>query len=88
MIEFPPPGGGLGFSLLGGLCLYTPLMGFSLLGSAKAGTPMGALSAICGSQNPPLGISPTQSPPLCCRDFSLSEPPLDVPLMEFFPLGV
>ena len=31
-------------------------------------------------------ISPTGSPPLCCRDFTLSEPQ-SVPLMGFPPLG-
>jgi len=31
-------------------------------------------------------IFPTQSPSLCCRDYSLSELPIDAPLMRFFSL--
>ena len=67
--------------------ICTSADGISPLESVNADLPMGFSRSSYKSQNPPFWDYPHSESPLCCKDFSLSEPPSDILLIGFPLLG-
>jgi len=90
----------MGYSPLGGGNKISPLLGFFSLGEmyvcfTDGFPPLGDVNADVSTnffsnvlwelKSSTVGFFPLKVP-LCCRDFSLSKPSFDAPLMGFLPL--